>query len=79
MFSFLSTFSMCTQLRFCVRVATRLWTKEHIYSCFSLKKKLYLKNNNILTFNSLSNMLFLTVEQTYLHGWKAGDVKILYL
>ena len=24
MFSFLSKFSMCTQLRFCVRVATRL-------------------------------------------------------
>jgi hypothetical protein len=24
-------------------------------------------------------MLFLTVEQKYLHGWKAGDVKILYL
>jgi hypothetical protein len=23
-------------------------------------------------------MLFLAVEQTYLHGWKAGDVKILY-
>jgi hypothetical protein len=32
---------------------------------------LYLKNNNILTFNSLSNMLFLAVEQKYLHGWKA--------
>jgi hypothetical protein len=26
-----------------------------------------------------SNMLFLAVEQKYLHGWKAGDVKILYL
>jgi hypothetical protein len=24
-------------------------------------------------------MLFLAVEQKYLHGWKAGDVKILYL
>jgi hypothetical protein len=38
-----------------------------------------LQNNNILTFNSLSNMLFLVVEQKYLHGWKAGGVKILYL
>jgi hypothetical protein len=27
----------------------------------------------ILTINSLSNMLFLAVEQKYLHGWKAGD------
>jgi hypothetical protein len=27
----------------------------------------------------ISNMLFLAVEQKYLHGWKAGDVKILYL
>jgi hypothetical protein len=25
------------------------------------------------------NMLFLAVEQKYLHGWKAGDIKILYL
>jgi hypothetical protein len=24
-------------------------------------------------------MLFLAVEQKYLDGWKAGDVKILYL
>jgi hypothetical protein len=24
-------------------------------------------------------MLFLAVEQQYLHGWKAGDVKIIYL
>jgi hypothetical protein len=24
-------------------------------------------------------MLFLAVEQKYLRGWKAGDVKILYL
>jgi hypothetical protein len=24
-------------------------------------------------------MLFLAVEQKYLHGWKAGDVEILYL
>jgi hypothetical protein len=23
-------------------------------------------------------MLFLAVEQKYLHGWKAGDVEILY-
>ena len=30
MFSFLSTFSMCTQLRFCVRVATRL---ADLYTC----------------------------------------------
>ena len=44
-----------------------------------LKNLLYLKNNNILTFNSLSNMLFLAVEQKYLLGWKAGDVKTLYL
>jgi hypothetical protein len=25
------------------------------------------------------NMLFFTVEQTYLHSWQPGDVKILYL
>ena len=37
------------------------------------------ENTGLLTLNSLSNMLFLGVEQKYLHRWKAGDVKILYL
>jgi hypothetical protein len=31
----------------------------------------YIPWEGILTFNSLSNMLFLAVEQKYLHGWKA--------
>ena len=53
--------------------------RTHLWLFFFLKNNYIKKNNNILTFNSLSNMLFLAVEQKYLHGWKAGDVKILYL
>ena len=41
--------------------------KNTVIAVFLFKKELYLKNNNILFSNSVSKMIFLAVEQTYLH------------